>query len=1247
MKKMNGKKMNRNSTRGKFRILALFLIAFLFLLTGIGTGRLDQREGQTRGEARRFEKVLHRKERFLKDEFLQLETLFADDTPTEVLDRKSMEYQELAARRGISIFYYQRDVLKYWSDHTIPIPSRWRARYGRPYVPLRNADYVSVVRNTAEGKLYGLIEIRRHFPTQNEFLVNGYQEDFRMDPGVKIEFLEANGTETIYNDDGSYLFSLDFSSTSPGKKGLETIIIASMLLFLFFTFIGFCQLVRSSDGLIKWIWMGALTIFLLAIAVMVMRSSVPDMLSNALLFQPELFASRIFPSLGHLLLFTVLILFLTLLYYLYGNLENLGTSLLRKFMAISLFAGAAIILLVTEHLMRILVLDSSISFEAHNVTTFSVFTFVGFFIIIIWFVILGFVMDLAIRLLRTGAVGIFITGTAVLSVTMLAAAWLPGNHGSWIGWVAVILILAGHQYMRSYRSGRIPFSRFIFLLLFISLFMVVRLQQFNSENVELQKEVELVKLSSEHDPVAEMLFSEMSMAIRNDSVLAGYVNQPYIDIELVGDLLSRTYFSGYWTKYDLQVTVCRPDDRVYIQPPDDEWYHCYTFFDQMIAREGIEITGSDFYFLDNLNGRISYLASIPFYGAESEHRIFIELDSKILSEELGYPELLLDKNYTTFTSSKFSFAKYNHGKLITQHGEFPYRRSSRFYTGGKEMLEKITLDKYDHTIYNVDENNTIIAGSPSVTLVDNLISFSYIFALNFLLLALVYLLSTLKNFKPAINWNFKNRIQYSMIGILFLTFVLICSGTVYYIIQQYRDKNNDSLRNTMRSVYIELIHKVEYEEDLSNWSSESYYNLDELLRKFSNVFYTDINLYDENGNLLATSRSEIFDRQLLSRRMNRLVYENLVNENVSEYIHDEHIGKLKYISAYVPLLNSENKFLAYLNLPYFTQSETLTADVTNLVVAVINIYMVLLLVILLVSVFLADRITQPLRMIQNRIAQVSLSEKNEMISYDRSDEIRGLVEGYNYMVKELERSAGLLAQSERESAWREMAKQIAHEIKNPLTPMKLNVQHLRRTVDEGKLDQEMANRISATLIEQIDSLTAIANEFSDFAQMPKTKNERINLVSKLRNLVQLFDTSSKTEIRLDPGPLKKVYVMADKEQLMRVFINLVKNGIQSVPDTRKGIIQIRLEIVEGTSARVIVKDNGKGIPIEIKDKLFQPNFTTKSGGMGMGLAISYNIVRSHGGRMWYDTVMDEGTTFFVELPLAVENSRKLIDNSNA
>ena len=1234
MEELTLKKYPQKEKRGPRN--AVFLFAGVFLAAGIITGVCCRKEQFSRKDATRFERVLHRKESFLKNEFEELEEQFAEYAPIEVLHDRSPRYQELSTTEGISIFYFENERLRYWSDHSIPLTERWRQRYGRPFVPMHNADYVSVTRITPGGILLGLIEIRTHFPFQNEFLVNRYQEDFPLDPGVEIKFLEDEGSEAIQNQQGTYLFSLDFSVVDPGNRGLKAISVTFLFLFGLLGFIGICMIIRQSVSGTRWIWMGVTTLLLVAGAISVVHFGFPEMITSTRLFQPELFASRLFPSLGHLLVLSLLVLSLTVLYCLYGNLERVRSAVVRNTAAILLFAGAAVLLLFIEHLITILVLDSSISFEAHNVTTISMHTLLGLLVILMWFIILGLMMDKAIVLTRDHTGKSLVVGSLTVSVAMLAAALLPGHHGNWIAWGGIMLLLGAHFYIRYRQPARTPFSRFVFLILVISVFMVIRLQENNQISVEREREVELVKLSSEHDPVAEMLFSELSTALRSDSVLAMFMNRPFIDIDLIFNRLQRNYFSGYWSKYDLQVTVCRPGDRVYLEPPDDQWRHCYTFFEEMILNEGIRVNNSDFYFLDNFNGRISYLASIPFVSDQGEKRLFIELDSKIISEELGYPELLLDNSYRAFTSSKFSYAKYNRGELIAQDGEYPYRRSSDYYTSGLEMFEQITLNGYDHSIYNVDEQNTIIVGSPSVTLLDNLISFSYVFAINFLLAALFYLFSSMRSFRLSLNWNFKNKIQYSMAAILFLTFLLICSGTIYFIVRQYRAKHNDNLRNTMRSIYIELIHKVEFEEDLVNWSSDTYYNLDELLRKFSNVFYTDINLYDERGYLLATSRPEIFERNLLSRRMNRLVYEKLAWEDASEYIHTERIGRMKYISAYVPLLNSENKFLAYLNLPYFTQTELLTKDVTNLVVAVINVYLILLLVILLVSVVLADRITQPLRMIQSRIAQVSLSEKNEKIRYDRSDEIRGLVEEYNYMVEELEKSALLLAQSERESAWREMAKQIAHEIKNPLTPMKLNVQHLQRTVEENHHDPEMIKKISATLIDQIDSLSAIANEFSDFAKMPRARNEKINLVSKLKNLVQLFESSERTTVSLELGEYREVPVYADKEQLLRVFINLVKNGLQSIPEGREGKIEVRLEVTGEQTAMVTVRDNGKGIPEEIRDRLFQPNFTTKSAGMGMGLAISNNIVKSLGGRIWYDTVREKGTTFYVELPLMDE-----------
>ncbi|MEN8230880.1 MAG: hypothetical protein ABFS38_22180, partial [Bacteroidota bacterium] len=188
------------------------MAALVFLVVGIITGGRFRSDAYSNRDVRKFEKTLHDKERLLKDELSQLETLFADGSPTEVLDRKSSSYQKLANRHGISIFFYEKGILKYWSDHSIPLPSRWRPRYARPYLSLRNADYVSVVSQLDQGSLVGLIEIRTHFPFQNDFLINGYQRDFSLDQEVEIEILEANGSESIYSEDGTYLFSLDLSN---------------------------------------------------------------------------------------------------------------------------------------------------------------------------------------------------------------------------------------------------------------------------------------------------------------------------------------------------------------------------------------------------------------------------------------------------------------------------------------------------------------------------------------------------------------------------------------------------------------------------------------------------------------------------------------------------------------------------------------------------------------------------------------------------------------------------------------------------------------------------------------------------------------------------------------------------------------------------------------------------------------------------------------------------------------------------
>jgi nitrogen fixation/metabolism regulation signal transduction histidine kinase len=275
-------------------------------------------------------------------------------------------------------------------------------------------------------------------------------------------------------------------------------------------------------------------------------------------------------------------------------------------------------------------------------------------------------------------------------------------------------------------------------------------------------------------------------------------------------------------------------------------------------------------------------------------------------------------------------------------------------------------------------------------------------------------------------------------------------------------------------------------------------------------------------------------------------------------------------------------------------------------------------------------------MIQNRLEKVSLSKKNEKIEYKRQDEIGELVTVYNRMVDELSDSAARLAQSEREVAWREMAKQIAHEIKNPLTPMKLNVQYLQRAWKDNVEDFDVyLEKVTNSLIEQIDQLSVIATEFSNFAKMPVAKRSRIDIISKLKHTCDLHKKLPGFEIVPDFDPDRPVWVYADPDQMISVFNNIIKNAQQAIPKGRQGVLKISVKVENGT-VRISFADNGNGMPDEVREKIFQPNFTTKSSGMGLGLAIVKNIITNSKGKIWFETEQGKGTTFFIELPLFEE-----------
>jgi signal transduction histidine kinase len=354
-------------------------------------------------------------------------------------------------------------------------------------------------------------------------------------------------------------------------------------------------------------------------------------------------------------------------------------------------------------------------------------------------------------------------------------------------------------------------------------------------------------------------------------------------------------------------------------------------------------------------------------------------------------------------------------------------------------------------------------------------------------------------------------------------------------------------------------------------------------------------------------------------------------------------GAMTYVfrsdqSTFIPVSEEGGKVLAYVGLSEESAEIQLNTYFYPLLETFLTLYIFLLLASGAVAIAMSNSITKPIEQIGDKLGRVELGQ-NELLEWHTRDEIGELVAQYNAMIAKLEDSARQLKLSEREGAWREMAKQVAHEIKNPLTPMKLSVQLLQHAVKTRPEEaNQLMTRTAQTLIEQIDNLARIASEFSHFAQMPRPENEECNLNLIVQAVGDLFGKSQPEHgvtvtCQLPPTPL---LVFADRSQLLRVLNNLVKNAIQAIPDGKQGIVNISLA-QQDQKAVITVADNGEGIPDELQEKVFFPNFTTKSSGMGLGLAMSKNIVEAAGGNLYFFTEKDKGTSFFVELPLIMKN----------
>ncbi len=1221
--------------------LKYLLIALTILLFGKLTEQNILFPRFNQSYAQRFQKVFSYKEKELNQILLQCTDSVRGYHRNRTSELGLSKYVGLLESKGLAIFIYENDSLRFWSDNTIPIANEYsKCGIDTSFIYLRNAWYVPMTKKLNSVVVVGLIQIKQVYQFENKFLINEFQPDFHFPATVKISSKILPASFPIVNSKQKFVFSLVFDSGA--HHSLYQSYIPSWCYFIVILFLiwFFYELIKSiSNTYIRNVAIVVLALGLLWVKYAMLQNHFPQVFYELDLFRPFIFGTHgILPSLGDMLIWSILIFSIVFIFYKEfsvpeSNMRNVRNWKVYVFLVLHLIAVLCAFLGIFS-LVKSIILNSTISFEVSKLLLFDTYSLIGYVIIMLLFASFMFYFDKVLLLFQNQISFLsFNIIFLIVSIVLTIIFYIIGIEVHLVSVVFVIILGISISYVSYKLSTIYRYSTFIYLVLLFAVYTVIVVSEFSKLKNLNNKKVLITNLANEHDAVAEFkLRDEINDRLTADTVLSKYVFNREIDN--IETHLKNRYFNTYFDKYNLQnITICNSADSVFLS--DNTQQHCYSFFKSLIT-EKQTLPETNFYNIDNYNGRISYLGHFVFNSKKFKLPVslYIELESKLISEELGYPELLLDSRFSYRSKLiDYSYAKYYNGNLVSQYGLYPYNISSKVFNTENVDFVTIKLDAFDHMLYRIDNNTIIVLSSPTVTLLDLLISFSYTFAVYFLVLTLVILLINLPVFKNNFHPNFKNKIQYSMMSVMFLSLILIGGGTLYFNIKQYYSKHYEALGEKMQSIYIEMLHKMGQEKKIDNtWKSNSNESLNEILINLSNIFYIDINMYDTNGSIIATSRPEVFGKGLIGNKINMKAYNALAIEMKPKVIHNEQIGHLSYISAYVPFKNSDNKLLAYLNLPYFTRQEVLSREISTMIVTVANVYVLFLLLTFLIAMFLSRKITLPLRIIQLKFSEIKLGQKYEKINYVSNDEIGGLVNEYNRMVSELEKSVELLAKSERESAWREMAKQIAHEINNPLTPMRLSVQHLQRAwADKSERFDEFMNRISKTLIDEIDNLSSIASEFSNFAKMPTANNQQINLIAKIENVANLF-INTDVMFTINSSKHTEVAVFADKEQISRVFINLFKNAIQSVDKDVSPSIVIDIQIDE-SFVIVSVKDNGKGIPKEMRDKLFRPNFTTKTSGMGLGLAMVKNIVESSGGAITCVTEIGKGTTFLIRLPV--------------
>ncbi len=1118
---------------------------------------------------------------------------------------------------------YKNDSLVFWNTNKLPI-----LRFADIHFPtegtvrLQNGWYYTKIKKVRDYLVVGSFRIKWEYAYQNKNLNNTFHKNLSLPFSAYLSLDESVGYP-IYAKNGNYVFSLvpnEYQKASHTEAIILTLLlllsISAWLLVLF-------HLLKRVS--FPWVFVFALVI----IRYLSIKYTWFGFMHGTPAFDADIYATNeYFPNFFEFLVNVAILCFISFVFIWEIKQKRYFK---KQWIALSLFISTVFLWGLFVYLVKGLVLNSSIPLEINQLFSLNIFSLFTFFSLgLLFYVFFRLVFSISKLCLS-----VKITGTQLSVVSFFVSCFYCAYEIIWGEELFIAAIFPFFFYelivyltYRNYKKTIIVPG--VLLLFLFSITLVSILTTFNERKEKEARKVYANLLINEKNIVTEIEYNNIREKLSDDNFLKKFISRPrFISISDFQEGIERRVFNSYWDRYELSFHLFNENHLPLIGKVKEETKQ-FDELNNIILNSGkASEIDSNIYYIEDYTKQYSYIIRQELRGKDSSKAIlFVTLKSKKIPEEIGFPRLLISKKSNALKSlEQYDIARYHKGQLITKYGDYPYPFSPFFFIP-KRVLEKtkgfFSKNGYNHYALIKNEGDIVILSKKEMTLLDFITSFSYLFTFYGLFL-LPLLFKNDQNKQLAQTLSLAVKIQIVLIGLVFISLLAFGWGSGLFVTSQYHEMTEKVIKEKLSSIEKEVQGKLKTYDYLDIVEHGNF--MQYILRKFSSVFMTDINLYDTNGYLLATSRPKVFNKGLLSEQINPVALKHLEFLKESEFINQEKIGDLIYTSAYKPFFNEKGKLHGYINLQHFGKQREFEEQIQQFLVAIINVFILLLALSILLAIFISNWITLPLRRLQENFLKIQFGKKNEKLHYDnKDDEIGQLVNAYNNKLEELEYTANQLAKSERESAWKEMAKQVAHEIKNPLTPMKLSVQQLLRAFDPNDPNgEEKLKKVASSIIEQIDALTKIANEFSNFAKMPSPNYEKINLVDLIKTVVSVF-SSSLVDVSFTYTH-ENIKINGDKDQLIRVFNNLIKNAIQAIEESGKnGKVEICLSHGKN-GVHISIKDNGIGIPDNKKEKIFVPYFTTKSTGTGIGLAIVKQIIENHKGTVSFESKEGEGTVF--------------------